>query len=157
MPYAASIVDTLFCLCLITTGYSPDMLQTDDTPHITASGDSVSTDTIALSRDLLKAFSPFGWFEYGDTVLVSTNCREGELRVVKDTMHARKSHQADLFYWTKKEALKHGRQLLCIRKVLRGHGHSQGHGEGHEPGASQAQHDEALAVPAEPPGTTRRD
>lgn len=108
------LVNTLICICLMTTGYNADSHQTDNTPFITASGDVVTAEGIALSRDLLTEYSENGFFSFGDTVMVGYGCHGNELRIVNDTMHQRKRMQADLFYWSHEEAKAHGRRYLCL-------------------------------------------
>jgi len=86
------------------TAYNPVEGQTDATPLITASGDSVTGQTMALSRDLLRRFTPDAEYDYGDYVWVLTRYR------VTDTMNARYSHRADLLSYSLWAALQFGRR-----------------------------------------------
>jgi len=75
------------------TSYRSLEAQTDDTPFITASGEHVHSNGVALSRDLLKRWG--GPVSYGDTIYI-----EGYgLKVVTDCMNARHKQHVDV--WVK--------------------------------------------------------
>jgi hypothetical protein len=65
---AATFPRRLFRIPVTVTGYSSTSDQTDTTPFITASNTRVRTGVIALSRDLLREFTPGAPFGYGDRV-----------------------------------------------------------------------------------------
>ncbi|MFH1851630.1 MAG: hypothetical protein ABIA75_04730 [Candidatus Neomarinimicrobiota bacterium] len=71
------------------TAYNPIRNQTDDNPRETASGRTVSLQSIAVSRDLLQ--SNGGPFNYGDTVYVVVPF------IVDDTMNKRYTNRVDVF------------------------------------------------------------
>lgn len=79
---------------VVLTAYSPEEAQTDSSPHITASGDSVRFGGIALSRDFLKAHNVNGKIAYGDSVIVIVTMK----LQVNDTMNKRYINRADMFF-----------------------------------------------------------
>ncbi len=82
------------------TAYNSKKNQTDNTPHITASGIKPNDKTIALSRDFIS-----NKINYGDTITVVLI----KDFVVNDTMNKRHTNKADI--WTKNviDALKFGK------------------------------------------------
>ena len=86
------------------TCYSPSIDETDDTPFITASGDSVHTKHIAVARDLYKN----GW-TFNRVVYIKEH---NEFYIVKDLMNRRFENRIDFFAWTKPEAMKFGKKIL---------------------------------------------
>jgi len=92
------------------TAYSSTPDQTDSTPFITASMQRVERGIIALSRDLLRRYTPGAPFDFGDHVeLVGV----GVFRV-EDTMHRRWRNRADIWVHSKAEARQWGRRALLI-------------------------------------------
>ena len=76
------------------TSYRSLPEQTDSSPFITATGDHVHRDGVALSRNLLKRWG--GPVDYGDVVYV-----EGYgLKVVNDCMHRRHKNHVDMWVET---------------------------------------------------------
>jgi 3D (Asp-Asp-Asp) domain-containing protein len=104
----------LFELEVTVTGYSSTLDQTDDTPFITASNTRVRRGIIALSRDLLREFTPGAPFSYGDTVQVHG---VGSFQV-EDTMNGRFTKRADIWFESRAQARKWGkRRHLLVRNV----------------------------------------
>ena len=86
------------------TAYSSRHSETDSTPFITSTGDSVRWGTVAFSRDLLKKYG------YGTVIYV-----EGMgLFRVSDTMHRRKKSQIDIWFPTTKDAREFGIKNLTV-------------------------------------------
>lgn len=88
---------------ILATSYNSTRAQTDDDPHIAASGQYVDGSTIALSRNLIQAendlmirmgFNPDGVLRYGDTVYVIYV----KHAVVSDAMNRRYTDRVDI--WT---------------------------------------------------------
>ena len=79
------------------TSYRSLKEQTDATPYITASGDHVHRNGVALSRDLLVRFG--GVVNYGDIVYVENY----GFKVVTDTMNKRHKKHCDLWVATEEE------------------------------------------------------
>lgn len=99
--------------CVTVTGYSSEPRQTDSTPFITASNTQVRPGVIALSRDLLRRYTPGAPFAFGDSVLVA-----GKTYVVEDSMNRRWTLRADVWFPSRTEAMRFGRQELELwRKV----------------------------------------
>jgi len=86
------------------SSYNPVVAQTDSTPMITASGDSVDAWTIALSRDMLRRHSSDGQFSYRDTVYAIIPL------VVKDTMNPKYEKTADILSFSHETARWLGRR-----------------------------------------------
>jgi len=78
---------------IVLTAYNSHVWQTDDTPDITASGTKTSYSTLALSRDLIKAYNDKADLDFGDSVRIFIkNAR------VEDTMNRRYKNRGDM--WT---------------------------------------------------------
>ena len=83
----------------VITGYSSDPAETDDTPFITASNQKVRSGIVA-SNDL----------EFGEYVLIN-----GKSYEVQDRMNKRhQDGEMDIWFETKEEAIKFGRQLVEV-------------------------------------------
>lgn len=93
---------------VITTAYNAHRNQTDDSPLITASGDSVSEGSIALSRDLLRVYGRGGSLSWGDTVYVIMPFK------VTDSMNGRYNNSADIFMHNYANAIAFGRNKGLI-------------------------------------------
>ena len=91
------------------TGYSSRKCETDSTPFITATSDSVQVGIIALSPDLIK--------QYGYHHLVKI---EGfnKLFVVKDTMNKRFTNCADIWFPNTQWAIDFGVKQGWKIKIL---------------------------------------
>ena len=86
------------------TAYSSRVCETDDTPFITSTGDSVGWGTVAFSRDLLH------YYGYGTLVYIE---KMGLFRIA-DTMHRRKRRQIDVWFPETHEAKIFGIKNLDI-------------------------------------------
>ena len=85
------------------TAYTATRKETDSTPTITASNTKIKPYDIAVSRDLFKA----GW------VFESKVWIEGKgIFTIRDLMNARHTDSIDIYYGTKKAALKFGKRRL---------------------------------------------
>ena len=93
------IIDTL-----TVTAYSSRKCETDNTPFITSTGDSVRWGTVAFSRDLLKKYG------YGTLVYIE---HMGLFRV-SDTMHRRKRSAVDIWFPVTGDALEFGRRKMEV-------------------------------------------
>jgi 3D (Asp-Asp-Asp) domain-containing protein len=92
------------------TAYSSTPDQTDSTPYITASMHRVERGIIALSRDLLRRYTPDAPFDYGDYVeLIGV----GVFRV-EDTMNRRWRRRADIWVHSRAEARRWGSRSMLI-------------------------------------------
>jgi len=87
---------------VLITAYNAHENQTDDTPTVTANGETVVAGGMALSRDFLKVFDQKNDVAYGDTILLITDMR------VNDTMNARFTGRADIFMWSYSDAMSFG-------------------------------------------------
>ncbi|MFN8548013.1 MAG: hypothetical protein U0527_08640 [Candidatus Eisenbacteria bacterium] len=95
------------------TAYTSAEAQTDDSPTITASNTRVSERTVAVSRDLLRTFTPGAPFNYGDKILIPG---VGIYRI-EDTMNGRWRRKIDLWFASKDEARRWGVRTAYIAKV----------------------------------------
>lgn len=93
------------------TGYSSTMAQTDSTPFTTAWNTSVRDGMIAMSRDLLRQYTPNAPYAYGDSVIV-----DGRTYVVEDTMNRRWQRRVDIWFPNKRQALEFGVHEGVLRK-----------------------------------------
>jgi 3D (Asp-Asp-Asp) domain-containing protein len=95
------------------TAYSSTRDQTDSTPFLTASLQPVGPHIIALSRDLLRRYTPGAPFDFGDVVEV---VGVGLFRV-EDTMHRRWQRRADIWVASRSEARQWGRRDVLVGKL----------------------------------------
>lgn len=86
------------------TAYASDVQQTDDEPFITATGRVVRPGILAVSRDLLRTYTPGAPFDYGDRVRLS---RYGNY-VIEDTMNPRWRNRVDVWVPSSQEAREFG-------------------------------------------------
>lgn len=95
------------------TAYNPVVEQTDSTPLIAASGKTVFSGMIALSKDLEQDFG----FQFGDKIklyqfgifdLVLELCEIGTYQF-EDRMHGRWRRRADILMLSKKRAKMFGK------------------------------------------------
>ncbi len=103
----------LFELGVTVTAYSSTPGQTDSTPFLTANNSRVRPGIIALSRDLLRKYTPGAPFEFGDIVEL-----EGIGRFqVEDTMARRFSRRADIWFESTRVALRWGKRETNLVKL----------------------------------------
>lgn len=104
---------------LILTAYNSHKNQTDDDPHITASGSKTSYQTLGLSRDFISRYNhpDCKGLNYGDTVTIVITKKI----IVEDTMNPRYVDRGDAWSDSHKEARIFGIQkgLLIKRKDSR--------------------------------------
>ena len=97
------------------TAYTSRVAETDSTPTVTASNTTPAAGTIALSRDLLRTFTPNAPFGFGDKVLIPGV----GIFDVRDTMHPRWTRKADIWVSTREQARAWGRRTVFITRVNR--------------------------------------
>lgn len=96
------------------TGYSSTPEQTDSTPFITASNTRVRPGIVALSRDLLREFTPGAPFGFGDWIELRG---VGRFRV-EDTMSPRFTKRVDIWFASTETALRWGKQRRTLVRLL---------------------------------------
>lgn len=99
-------------LKVVTTGYSSSIYETDDTPFLTAANTQTRPGIVALSRDLLKPYTPGALFSFGDRIYVSGL---GEF-IVEDSMNGRWEKRMDIWFPSRREAFDFGKRNLYISK-----------------------------------------
>jgi len=97
---------------VLATAYSSATEETDDSPELTAANTSVQRGIIALSRDLLREFTPGAPFGFGDHVEIPGVGRF----VVEDTMSPRWVHRADIWCPSREEAMAWGAREVRLRQ-----------------------------------------
>ncbi len=103
----------IFRIPVTVTGYSSTCGQTDETPFITASNTEVRHGIVALSRDLLREFTPGAPFGFGDMVEI-----EGAgIYRVEDTMALRHRKKADIWFTSTAAATRWGRRHLVLASL----------------------------------------
>jgi len=95
---------------VIATGYSSTVDQTDSTPFITATNSQVRWGIVALSRDLLREFTPGAPFGYGDRIQIPGV----GVFVVEDTMNQRWRQRIDIWFPTRADAAMWGVQHVNL-------------------------------------------
>jgi len=105
----------IFRIPITVTGYSSTADQTDSTPYITASNTRVRSGILALSRDLLREFTPGAPFGYGDRLEIEG---VGSF-VVEDTMNPRYTRRADIWFSTRTAAKRWGVRHLTVAGLSR--------------------------------------
>lgn len=98
---------------VVVTGYSSSREETDSTPFLTASMTQVRTGCLALSRDLLRTFTPEAPFDFGDWVVLPGT----GVFIVEDTMHPRWKNRADIWFPDRRQAIRWGRQKSLIARL----------------------------------------
>ncbi len=103
----------LYRLEVTATGYSSTEDQTDSTPFVTASNTRVRIGVLALSRDLLREFTPGAPFGYGDQVEL-----EGVgVFTVEDTMNPRFAKRVDIWFSSREAARRWGRRQVVLSRL----------------------------------------
>jgi 3D (Asp-Asp-Asp) domain-containing protein len=105
--------DTHRFLMVTVTGYTSALKQTDASPTVTASSRHARPGTVALSRDLLRTFTPGAPFDFGDRVLIPGM----GMYVVDDTMSPRWTRMADIWFEDLSTAKRWGRRDVYLTKV----------------------------------------
>lgn len=95
------------------TGYTSCPTETNCMPHITAANTLTAPGTIALSRDLLRTFTPDAPFDFGDKVLIPG---VGVFEVW-DTMNDRWRRRADIWFREKEDAREWGLREVFLTLV----------------------------------------
>ena len=80
---------------------------------MTASSRHARPGTVALSRDLLRTFTPGAPFDFGDRVLIPGM----GMYVVDDTMSPRWTRMADIWFADLQTARKWGRRDVYLTRV----------------------------------------
>lgn len=96
------------------TGYSSSVFETDNTPFITATNTTTRNGILALSRDLLREFTPGAPFSFGDRVHVSGL---GDF-LVEDVMNARWTQRVDVWFPSRSEAIHFGLREVVLSRTL---------------------------------------
>jgi len=92
------------------SAYTSRECETDDTPFITAANTSTRPGVVALSRDLLKRYTPGAPFDFGDVVHIAGL---GEF-VVEDSMASRWQRRADIWFESVDDAREFGRHKAVM-------------------------------------------
>ena len=92
------------------TGYTSRAIETDDTPFITAANTRTRPGVIALSRDLLRRYTPDAPFRFGDIIHISG---VGDF-VVEDSMNSRWERRADIWFESLDAARAFGRRTMVV-------------------------------------------
>jgi 3D (Asp-Asp-Asp) domain-containing protein len=98
---------------VIVTGYASRIAETDSTPALTASMTHVRPGCLALSRDLLRTFTPGAPFDFGDGVVIPGV----GIFTVEDTMHPRWTNRADIWFADPRHAIRWGRRKALIARL----------------------------------------
>lgn len=97
-------------LSVTVTGYTSREEETDDTPFITAANTRTRPGVIALSRDLLRRYTPDAPFKFGDIIHIAG---VGDF-VVEDSMNRRWERRADIWFESLDAARAFGRRTLVV-------------------------------------------
>jgi 3D (Asp-Asp-Asp) domain-containing protein len=92
------------------SAYTSRLCETDDTPFITAANTSTRPGVLALSRDLLKRYTPGAPFNFGDVVHINGL---GDF-VVEDAMASRWQRRADIWFESADDARVFGRRVAVM-------------------------------------------
>lgn len=91
------------------SAYTPTVGQTDNNPHITATGARVRSGIVALSRNLLRSFP------YHSYVEIRCGNYFWKTYRVEDTMARSQYNKVDIFMWSYSEAIKWGVKTCRVR------------------------------------------
>jgi 3D (Asp-Asp-Asp) domain-containing protein len=103
--------DNELAVPVVATGYSSSVFETDDTPFVTAANTPTRFGIVALSRDLLRRYTPDAPFDFGDTVHISGL---GDF-VVEDSMNGRWRRRVDVWFPSRTAAVSFGRRDVIIQ------------------------------------------
>jgi 3D (Asp-Asp-Asp) domain-containing protein len=103
----------IFRIPVTVTGYSSTHSQTDETPFTTASNTQVRHGIVALSRDLLREFTPGAPFRFGDMVEI----KGAGVYKVEDTMALRHRKKADIWFSSTAAATRWGRRHMVLASL----------------------------------------
>lgn len=92
------------------SAYTSRACETDATPFITAANTSTRPGVVALSRDLLKRYTPGAPFDFGDIVHIKGM---GDF-VVEDSMASRWRKRADIWFESVDDARDFGRRSAVM-------------------------------------------
>ena len=92
------------------SAYTSRACETDATPFITAANTSTRPGVVALSRDLLKRYTPGAPFDFGDIVHIKGM---GDF-VVEDSMASRWRKRADIWFESVADARDFGRRSAVM-------------------------------------------
>jgi 3D (Asp-Asp-Asp) domain-containing protein len=95
---------------VVITGYTSRPSETDDTPFVTAANTRTRPGVVALSRDLLRRYTPGAPFEFGDVIHVSG---VGDF-IVEDSMASRWERRADIWFENLADARAFGRRRTIL-------------------------------------------
>ncbi len=98
---------------VVVTAYTSSSAETDSTPELTASMTRVGPGCLALSRDLLRTFTPDAPFDFGDGVVIPGV----GVFIVQDTMHPRWTNRADIWFADASHAAAWGRRQTLIARL----------------------------------------
>jgi 3D (Asp-Asp-Asp) domain-containing protein len=105
--------DSLQFRKIVLTGYTSSRRETDSTPFLTASMTRTRQGCLALSRDLLRTFTPDAPYDFGDYVLIPGV----GVFIVEDTMHARWRNRGDIWFADRAAALRWGRRRVWMARM----------------------------------------
>jgi 3D (Asp-Asp-Asp) domain-containing protein len=95
------------------TAYTSSRSETDSSPELTASNTTPRSGTIALSRDLLRTFTPGAPFDFGDKLLIpGVGVFEAH-----DTMNPRWKGKADIWFASQERARAWGHRTVFVTEV----------------------------------------
>jgi|GEM_PF-1886564 len=103
--------DNSVAVSVVATGYSSSVIETDNTPYITASNTHTRNGILAMSRDMLRRYNPQAPFSFGDIVHVSGI---GNF-IVEDSMNPRWRRRVDVWFPNRSAAFRFGRRRVTIR------------------------------------------
>lgn len=92
------------------SAYTSRECETDDSPFITAANTATRPGVLALSRDLLKRYTPGAPFDFGDVVHIAGM---GDF-VVEDSMNSRWQRRADIWFESVDDARQFGRRVAIM-------------------------------------------
>jgi 3D (Asp-Asp-Asp) domain-containing protein len=95
---------------VIVSGYTSRACETDSTPFVTAANTATRRGVLALSRDLIRRYTPGAPFEFGDVVHLHGI---GDF-VVEDSMNERYQRHADIWFESLPEAREFGRRRAVL-------------------------------------------
>lgn len=101
--------DRVHSVAVMCTAYTSRECETDSTPFITASNTRVAPGLVALSRDMLREYTPGAPFQFGDLVVI-----DGRAYRVEDTMAPRFTRRADIWHHDLRAAREYGAQQLVL-------------------------------------------
>jgi 3D (Asp-Asp-Asp) domain-containing protein len=99
---------------VLATGYTSSIAETDTTPFITAANTPSRPGVLAISRNLLREYTPGAPFSFGDRVKIYG---VGDF-IVEDSMNPRWTNRVDIWFAEREDAVRFGLRQVVLSGTI---------------------------------------